>query len=308
MSGEESARDRTPGRHGILIPFAALVIGAVAMGASPLFVRLAETGPAASAFWRVFLALPALALWAAIEARGDRGRRAPPIRLDRAVILAGLLFAGDLAFWHLAILNTTIANATFLATMAPVWVVLGSGWLIGEAIGRRVPIGLALCLAGAAALLGSSWSFAPGRLEGDIYGLVTSVFFGGYFLAIRAARRRAGPGRVTFLSSLVTAPVLLVLALALSPSLFPDSASGWAALAALALVSHVGGQGLLAYALGHLPAAFSSLVIFLEAVAAALFAWLVFAEAVSPAQAAGGALILMGIFLARPRRDGTRAH
>ena len=50
-------------------------------------------------------------------------------------------------------------------------------------------------------------------------------------------------------------------------------------LVALALVSQVGGQGLLAVALGTLPATFSSLVIFLEAIAAAAFGWVVLGEA-----------------------------
>ena len=35
----------------------ALVLGAVAMGASVMFVRWADVGPYASAFWRVLLAL-----------------------------------------------------------------------------------------------------------------------------------------------------------------------------------------------------------------------------------------------------------
>jgi len=50
---------------------------------------------------------------------------------------------------------------------------------------------------------------------------------------------------------------------------------------------------------------FSSLVIFVEAVAAAVFAWVILAEAVDPLQAVGGALILAGIFAARPRRTSS---
>jgi len=44
-------------------PFAALVARAVATGASSIFVRLADVGPFARAFWRVALALPALYAW-----------------------------------------------------------------------------------------------------------------------------------------------------------------------------------------------------------------------------------------------------
>ena len=186
--------------------------------------------------------------------------------------------------------------------MTSVWVVLGSWLLIGERVSAEVVRGMVLCLVGAAALIGISFSFAPGHVEGDMFGLATSLFFGLYFLAVRSARRHAGSARITFLSSLITAAILLVVAVTFEGRLLPPSMSGVYALIALALVSHAGGQGLLAYALGRLTAAFSSLVIFIEAVAAALFAWVLLGEPVSGWQAAGGALILAGIFLARPRR------
>lgn len=281
----------------VLLAFLALLGGALAMGVSPVMVRLADVGPFASAFWRVGLAVPLLYLWARSAAPGSIG---PALRL-RSVHVAGLLFSGDLFFWHLAIMNTSVANATFLATMAPIWVVLGSWLFIGERVEKPVLAGLALCLAGGAVLLGSSYALAPERLLGDVFGVATSLFFGAYFLAVRVARRSSPAGAVTFASSLITAAILLLVALALEPSIWPASVSGVAALAGLAFISHAGGQGLLAYALGHLSAAFSSLVIFLEAVAAALVAWLVLGESLGPEQIVGGVLILAGIAVARPR-------
>jgi drug/metabolite transporter (DMT)-like permease len=81
----------------------------------------------------------------------------------------------------------------------------------------------------------------------------------------------------------------------------PHTLQGVAALTAIALVSHAGGQGLLAVALGRLPPVFSSLVIFLEAVVAAICGWIALGEALTLVQALGGALILLGIWTARPR-------
>ena len=281
------------------LAFVALVFGAMAMGISPIFVRFAEVGPFTSAFWRVALALPALWLWSRLERQPD----ATPNSSDRSsVILAGLLFAGDLTFWHIAIMNTSIANATFLATLAPVWVALGSGLFLGERVEPKVFAGLALCLVGAAALIGNTWSISPGQIDGDIYGIATSFFFGAYFLAVRRARRAYGPGRMLFLSTIVTTLVLFVEAVVIESMMWPLTVVGLGALLAMALVSHAGGQGLLAFALGHLPAAFSSLVIFLEAVAAAGFAWLLVGEALGLFQLLGAAAIFIGISIARPRR------
>ena len=309
-SGCASLRPSGPARTGatppagLAGPFAALVIGACAMGASPIFVRLAapEIGPFASAFWRVALALPLLYGWMRLEAAPSGGRP------DGAILLAGAAFAGDLVFWHLAILATTVANATFFATTAPVFVVLITWLVFRRAVAGRTLGGLALCLAGGAALIGQSLEVAPGRIAGDLYGIVTAMFFALYFLSVSRARTGSGAGRVTFLSSLGTAAILLVVALAFDAARFwPQSPAVWAALGGLAVVSHAGGQGLLAVALGRLPAVFSSLVIFLEAVFAAAAGWVVLGEALSAVQYAGGALILAGIWLSRPRKPGWSA-
>lgn len=283
------------------VAFTALLLGAMAMGISPVFVRFADVGPFASAFWRVCLALPILLIWMLWE--NKRNPSATLWRFDKAIWLSGLFFAGDLIFWHLSILNTSIANATFLACLAPVWVALFSGLFIGEPVSRGLWPGLILCLIGAGLLIGSNASASPQRLLGDIYGFITSIFFGLYFLAVRVARRDHGAGALTFKSTLITATVLLLVALIAGQSLWPQTMVGILALLALGFISHTGGQGLLAVALGSLSATFSSLVIFIEAVAAAIFAWIIVNESLSLFQLAGGVLILAGIWIARPRGE-----
>ncbi len=281
-------------------PFVALVVGALAMGVSPIFVRLAGVGPFSSAFWRVALALPALWLWVRLE---ERGLRPASARFARPTVIAGILFGGDLFFWHLALAHTTVANATFFATTAPLWVVIFGWLLLGRRVSRFVVGGLALCLLGGAAIVAQSISVDLSRVPGDAAGVATSVMFGLYFLAVGSARTRAGAARVTFEMSLVAAVILLAVALALEGDIRPPTFHAWSILVALALVSHAGGQGLLSVALGRLPAVFSSLVIFIEAIAAALFAWAILGEAVTAVQGLGGALILIGIWIARPRRS-----
>lgn len=303
-----SLTNTTDLRGSTLAAYGALVLGAIAMGVSPVFVRFAEVGPFTSAFWRVALALPALWAWSRLERIGTDAKGVPPLGITLPVLFAGLFFAGDLFFWHLAIVNTTVANATFFATTAPVWVVIGSAIVFRERAPASTLLGLALALAGGATLIGESLEVNPARLTGDLYGVITAVFFGAYFIAVGRARRTHGTGRMIFLSSLITAALLFVVAIVAENQLLPTTATGFAALIALGLVSHAGGQGLLAYALGHLPATFSSLVIFLEAIAAAVFGWIALGEPVSPLQAFGGLVILLGIFVARPRATPVEPH
>jgi drug/metabolite transporter (DMT)-like permease len=306
----EPAPEPAPARPGAEpiskgVAIVALVMGAVAMGISPLFVRVsndAAVGPFASAFWRVFLALPVLGLWAVLEDRASGGRKPT---FTRATLGAGLLFTGDLLFWHLSILMTTIANATFFATTAPFWVVGVSWFIFKQKSARGVLAGVGLCVLGGLALIGNSLDIDPSRLKGDLFGLATAFFFGLYFFAITKARLGAGAGRVTFASTAVTAVLLFGVAMAIGDRFIPTTGAGWAALIAMGVVSHAGGQGLLALALGRLPTVFSSLVIFLEAVAAAIAGWALLGEALTLLQSLGGALILAGIWIARPQEPVT---
>jgi drug/metabolite transporter (DMT)-like permease len=288
-------------RRGATAAFAALVVGALAMGISPIFVRWADVGPFTSAFWRVFLALPALYIWMRWSERDLDPALAAKASFSLPILLAGLAFTGDLLFWHVSIMTTSVANATFFATTAPIWVI-AFGWLLfRQRVGAGVLAGLAFCLVGGAALLARTLQIHPSGAPGDIEGLATGVFFGLYFLAVQAARRDASAARVTFEQTVITAAGLFLVAACVERSLLPHSLVGVLALLGMAWISHAGGQGLLAVALGRLPAAFSSLVIFLEAVAAAAFGFLLLGEPVSLVQALGGLLILAGIFVARPR-------
>lgn len=279
----------------------ALVLGASSLGFSPIFVRLSELGPTASAFYRPFLALPVLWLWLRWEqARlGAAGVRPSGRRDWGLLVLGGFFFAGDLAFWHWSINYTSVANATLFATSAPIWVTL-AGWLLfKERFSRTFLAGMGLSLVGGGVLMGDSLRVDPNLLIGDVLGVITGMFLAAYILTVKRLRGSFSTLLTMFWTSTVTAAFLLPVALASGESL---AIPGWTALAVLlglALVAHIGGQGLFAFALAQLPAGFSSVGLLLEAVAAALFGWLLLDEALSSWQLTGGAIILVGIVLAR---------
>lgn len=284
------------------IALAALVLGALFAGASTLFVRLSDLGPIASAFHRAFLAVPALFLLAYLPATSRREVRPSRRRSWILLVLAGVFFAGDLFFWHLAIVNTTVANATLLATMSPIFVTVLVFVLDGERPSPIFLVGMVLAIAGAGTIIGDSLTFNPERTLGDFYGICTAVFLAGYLVAV--GKLRGGGSRVTAMavmlwSSIVTAAVLLPLALAMEGDIVAATWQGWAVLLALALISHVGGQGLIAYAMAHLPTSFTSVALVLEVVAAATLGWMFLAEALGPWQWLGAAIVIAGVVVAR---------
>ena len=282
--------------------FLVLMTGATFIGFSGILVRFAEVGPAAAGFWRMVFALPALVAWTLLEGRrpgAPRGLR-PGALLP--ILLAGLAFGVDVTLYNASLAFTTIANASLLGNLAPVGVILG-GWLMfGERPTRRILGALLLALAGAALLvlpkLGAA--AAPGGgLTGDALAIGAALSYAAYILAVRRARGRADSGLIGLISSAACALVCLVAAVAMGETILPQHLQGWLAVAALGLVSHVLGQGLITLALGHYGANATSLVMVWPSLVAVLAAWAIFAEQPSPVQAFGGVAILAAVLMVR---------
>ena len=275
-----------------------LLAAACVLGLAPILVRLTETGPAAAGFWRFVFALPLLTVLAAREPGGVG-------RPSKWALLAGLFFALDLSFWHYGIVMTSVANATVLCNLTPVVVPLFGWFVLKETPHRLFLVALALAMAGAFAMAaGASGHQGTNPRLGDIFSLSVAVWYSGYFLAVKAARATAGAMRVTFWATLLGAPLLLVVALALGEDIVPASPAGWAACIAMG-VMHVFGQGGVAWALGRLPASVTAVTILIQPIVAGLLGWWIFHETLTPIQALGGALVLAAVVLAQ-RSQRTR--
>ena len=285
-------------------PFAALIAGALAIAFSPIFVRISPLEPTATAFYRMALALPLLALWGLVERRSAPRATDPQATLGRRrqamlLVVAGMFFAFDLVSWHWSIRYTSVTNATFLANLAPIVVTVAAWLIFRERITTTFLSGMALSLVGAALLVRASLSFGGSHPLGDALGALTAFFYAGYLLTAKGLRRTMGTAQLMGWSSLVTSVVLLAVTLAAGESLAPDSRRGWLVLLGLAWVSQVLGQGLIVYGLAHLPASFSSVSLLIQPVAAALLAWILLGEALGSWQIAGGVAVLVGILVAR---------
>jgi drug/metabolite transporter (DMT)-like permease len=284
------------------LAFMALLGAGVAVGFSPIFARLSDLAPLASGFYRLAFAVPAIWLFAWFT--GNRLDSLSALkRSDRIrLVLAGLAFAADIAFWHLAIAHTTVLEATLLASTVPIMVTVASVFVFGEKIKTLFILGLGLALAGVATLAmqrTGAVTTPPDRLLGGVYAVLAALFFAVYLLIIADVRRHGSTTTIMFYMSLVAALGLLPFAWSMSPTLLSSSLNGWLILVGLAVISHAGGQGLMTFALAHLPASFSSMTGLLQTAVAAIIAWILFAEPLTPMMLASGAAILAGIWICR---------
>ncbi len=276
--------------------YVAVILANIALAFGPWFVRLADTGPVASAFWRITLAAPLLVAMAL--ATGWR-----PAGLARGLwatlAVAGVAFAADLASWHLGILQTTLANATLFGNSAILIFPL-YGFIATRTLPSRVQ-GLALALAsvGAALLMGQSYQLDPRHLGGDLLCLLAGVLYALYFILMARARSTMPPLPALTLSTLASIAPLLLFATALGERIVPTH---WGALIGLALASQVFGQGLMIYALGRLSPLVVGIALLVQPVVSATIGWLAYDERLGLPDLIGVALVAVALVLVRRER------
>lgn len=277
------------------LAFAALIVANVMLAFGSWFVRMADTGPVASAFWRIALATPILL--AAALAGGWR-----PTRLGRGLwllfALAGLCFAADLGSWHIGILKTTLANATLFGNSATLFFPVYGFLALRAWPSRTQGIALALATIGAGLLMGRSYQLDPRNLVGDLLCLLAGLLYTFYFIIMLRLRETLAPLPALGLATGASILPLLALALVMGERIWPHD---WTPIIALVLVSQVFGQTLLIYALGQLSPLVVGIALLVQPVVAGSVGWIVYGERLGLPDMAGALLVAVALVLVRDK-------
>lgn len=276
----------------------ALVAGLAAISLSAMFVRWAAAPGPVTTFYRMAIAALVLAPFAL------RGLARLPLGKTALVfgIAGGLFTALDQGIWSTALAHTSIANASLLNNIAPLWVALFT-WLIWKGrLTRAFWWGLALTLTGASVVLGNDFLHHPQFGRGDLLALVSSLAYGGYFLFGQSGRRRMNTLNYLWIMSVSAAFFLVLWNLAAGEPLTGYPPQTYAAFVGAALISQVIGHFCITYALGALPAAVVAPTAVAQPIITALLAIPLVNEPLSAAQWVGGAIALFGIYQVNKRR------
>lgn len=274
---------------------AALLGGNVALALGPWFVRVADTGPVAAGFWRLFLALPVLVVLARANGQRLTGMGAATLGL---VALGAVTFALDLASWHIGIEMTRIGNATLFGNAGSI-VLLFWGFIIHRVLpGRLEWLAIVFALGGAAILMGRSLEISDATLIGDLFSVAAGLLYAVYLLTLQGARGKFGSWSLLVWVSLFGAPVLLVIALALGEPVWPGD---WGPIVGLVILSQLVGQGLMVFALKYFPPLVVGLALLTQPVVASIYGWLAFGEVLSPLDIVGMMLVGAALAVSRAR-------
>jgi drug/metabolite transporter (DMT)-like permease len=290
----------------MIFPYLALLFGILMLSFSGIFVHWSTAPGVVTSFYRLVIAVILLApvvLWRARKYGLLRVNAARPARLLLFPLIGGVFTACDLGGWSTAIEYTSIANATLLNNIAPLWVALFATFFWHEKLRRGLWFGLILTLLGAGVVLGNDLLQHPQLGIGDGIALVSSLFWAGYFLITQRGRAFFDTLVYLWLMEIGAAASLLLFCLVTAQPMGGYPASTWLAILAAALGPQITGHFLLAYALGHLPASIVSPSMISQPVLTALLAVPLAGQMLSPAQALGGIVVLMGIYLVNISRS-----
>lgn len=273
-------------------------LGAAAISASGILVKLADTGTATVAFYRCLFAVPLLGALALVERRRIGPRSAAA---HRSALLAGAFLAVDLVLWNHAIAEVGAGIATVLGNLQVLFVAAAAWALFGERPGRKFLIALPIVMTGVVLVSGLAGGATGGGhpLAGIGYGLATSIAYACFLLTLR--RTSAGTPHIAgplceTTASAAAASWLLGLAFGGFGFAIGWQSLGWLLL--LAVTSQTIGWLLITSSLPRLPAAISSLTLLLQPAAAMLLAAAVLDEQPSVIQIGGAALVCCGVVAA----------
>ena len=289
--------------------YSAALASAVFLSTTSIFIRHLVTDfdmpPLILAFWRnVFVVatlVPVMLLFNRKLLRVD-GLHLP------FLAVFGLMLAGFNGLWAISVAQNGAAVATVMVYCSVAYTAI-LGWkFLGESLGVLKFGAIALCLCGCALISGAlSLSAWQSNFLGVVAGLLTGLCYTAYSLMGRVTSNRAISPWTTLLYIFAFAGMFLFLA-NLTGGRIPGSAAtpadlfwlghsleGWTVMILLGAIPTVGGYGFYNVSLTLLDASVANIIVSLEPLFTAVFAFALLGETLAPVQILGSALLLSGV-------------
>lgn len=280
-----------PDRKSSALGAAYIVASALCFGAMPIFARAAYAGGVDTpALLLLRFAMAAALLWVLFLLRGERlpGRRG----FWTLAAMGGIGYAGQAFSYFTALTLASAGLVALLLYLYPALVTLLSRLLGHHLSGAQVAL-VGMALLGSVLTIGRA---GDGKPLGIFFGLLAALIYSGYILVGSRLPRDVTPFASSAIVSSSAGLVYGVVALFRGVRL-PQSAAGWGAVAAIAVVCTVLAIAFFLAGLARIGPVKSSIYSTVEPAFTLLLAALLLGETPTPLRLLGGALILGAVVL-----------
>jgi drug/metabolite transporter (DMT)-like permease len=289
----------------IVSPYLVLAIGILAVSTASIFIRYAQEEAPSLAIGAYRLLFAALILAPFAIKKNIREIRNVEKRKFSLMMLAGIFLAFHFATWITSLEYTTVASSVVLVTTAPLWVAIFSPIFLKEKITRIVSLGSLCDFSRSTITCESIGNISNGKtLLGDFLALTGAFLSAGYLIIGRKVRKDTSLLTYTFVVYAVAGLCMSVLMLFSKVSFVGYSPTAYLLFFALAVIPQLLGHSSFNYALRYKSSALVSVALLGEPIGSVILAFLLLKEIPAAAEIAGGAFILIGIYLVSRSNDG----
>jgi drug/metabolite transporter (DMT)-like permease len=258
-------------------------------------IKVEAFSPAQVSALRSGIAAITLLLWLGISSRTRARDVAVPRMWSPPVLVAGVIYAVMLTLFVTATKLTTAANAIFLQSTAPLYLLVLAPLLLGERFRRRdvvhlvaLAIGMVLCFVGQP----EPTTTASDPQRGNILGAASGLVWALTLLILRYVGRTDTSGETTIAAVVAGNTFACIGAMPLALPLPAASAGEWATLLYLGVFQIGLAYVCLASAVRRLHALEISLLLLLEPVLNPIWTWLIRDEHPGGWTIVGGSVII----------------
>lgn len=279
-------------------PRLTLVIGILCISFSPILVKLAGVSPLGLAFYRVFIAWLLLLPYCIIKNKLKIGRRQLVIAL-----IAGVVFAADIAVWNISLLKISATVSTLVANLAPVWVGLMGYVLLRQRSGSVFWIGTGIALVGMVVLVGYQHIIHLEFNAGILLALLASMLYAGYIMISKNIMADIDVFTFMFYSMAGSAIFLLVISGFMQEDMVHFSVRVWLCFVGMGVICQLTGWLTINYSLRYMASTRVAIALLSQTVFAGILAAFFLNERLTLTEIIGSAIVLAGIavtFLKKP--------
>ena len=264
----------------------AVSVTTVAWGLVPLVLKQIHMPTLAFAAYRLMMGALVYGVVLAFT------RRRLSWRIVRTCALGGVVFGADVALSFGAYKLTSVANATIIGALAPVFITLGAARWFGERVERRDLFFIGLSFVGVAAVAGGSSGSPSWSPLGDGLAVIGIFSWTTYWLFSKRARRSVAALEYMACVMLVAAIELTALGFATGTSMALPRGTDWAWIWVITIFPGALGHLMLAWSHRHVEAWLGALITQCQPVVGSVAAWALLRESLTVLTMAGGLVVL----------------
>lgn len=272
-----------------------LFIGITAISFSSIFVKWSDAPVSIQAMYRLlFTMLLMLPFGIKYIPQVRKFKKTDFLKL----IASGMMLAAHFLLWMGSLQWTSVASSTIILALQPVFVMIGAYFFFKERASVSALYGMGIAFLGVFLLIGNSGMSGTGsHLTGDLMSLFGTAAIAVHMLLGQLLLKRIPSFLYSWFVFVFAALFLVGYNVFSGIPMTGYAAKEWGIFVLLAVVPTVFGHLLFNWLMRYSSASTVSMSVLGEPVGASLLAFLLLNESMNGLQAAGGALVLLGLIL-----------